>query len=167
MTKYLIIALTALLLSGCCRKGLTQQSARLDSVRVVHETKYVERLRDTVIYIQLPAESREIETRCDSSTLETSVALSRARINPDGTLFHNLENKPVKLSTPVVVKDTEQYERQDSIVYRDNYVTDTITVKHIPQSYWWFMGIAILSVGLGLWQIFIAINRRIKINSLK
>lgn len=161
--RLLFIAITAILLSGCCRKGVTQQSIRLDSVRVVHETKYVERLRDTVIYIQLPAESREVETRCDSSTLETSVALSLARINPDGTLFHNLKNKPAKLSTPVSIKDTERQEKQDIIVYRDNYITDTITVKHIPKSYWWFMGISILAVGIGLWRIY----EKIKIRSLK
>lgn len=143
--RVLFVAITALLLSGCCRKGVTQQSARLDSVRVVHDISYIERVRDTTIYVTIPNESMEAETKRDSSTLETSVARSRARINPDGTLYHTLENKPVKLSTPVSIKDTERHEKRDSIVYRDNYVVDTVIEKHIPKSYWWFMGIAILT----------------------
>lgn len=152
-TSNIIIA-AALLLSSCCSRTIPQRSEKRDSVRVVHETQYVERLRDTVIYVHLPAESREAETRCDSSTLETSIACSRARINPDGTLYHTLENKSTKLPAHVGIKDTNRQEKRDIIVYRDNYVSDTIAVKHIPKSYWWFMGIAILSVAFYLYKFF-------------
>ncbi len=67
----------------------------------LHCVEYIERVRDTTIYIPVPVEVKEIVVRRDSSYLSTSLAESQAIIMPDGALFHSLQNRP--LSVPVVV----------------------------------------------------------------
>lgn len=64
-------------------------------------------------------------------------------------------------STPVVIKDTERQEKQDSIVYRDNYVVDTVIEKHIPKSYWWFMGVSIFAIFTLLYKAIMRIKKMI------
>lgn len=70
------------------------------------ETVYV---TDTA-YIEIPAQTAERTTEDSTSHLENDFALSDARINPDGTLFHSLEtkpqSKPVEFQKPIITNDS-------------------------------------------------------------
>lgn len=107
----------AFLLCSCgAGKRLPVQTEQQDSIRVeVREmTRYI---RDTA-FIPIPAQTAENTTRDTSSHLETDYAESDARINPDGTLYHSLRNKPHEKPVPIDVPQTQK----DSIVYKDRYV---------------------------------------------
>ncbi len=128
-----IITLVAICgLISCVPQKVVVRDHRTDSVRVVKEVQVVERWRDTTIYIQLPAEVREVIRR-DSSRLETSAAVSDARINSDGTLYHSLRNKIEKRPVVVPVKDTQTKEHRDSVIIRE-------AIKEVPIAMpltWW------------------------------
>lgn len=122
----LTTALTAamLLLASCrAHRHLAASAETRDSVRVetVIRTEYVP---DTV-FIEIPVERERQTVRDTTSHLETSFALSDARVNRDGTLYHSLENKGGK--RPAEAKKEVVY--RDSIVYRDRAVTRTETVE--------------------------------------
>ena len=122
-TKLLIIFLAFLLCSCGAGRQLPVQTEQKDSVRVEVREKTVY-IRDTVI-LKIPAQSAENTTRDTSSHLETDYAESDARINPDGTLYHNLRNKEQEKPVPVDVPVTQK----DSIVYRDKFIYETIEVE--------------------------------------
>lgn len=112
-----------LLLTSCgAGKHLPVQRENRDSTRVeVREvTRYI---RDTV-WMEIPAQSAENTTRDTSSHLETDYAESDARINPDGTLYHSLRNKPQEKPVPIDVPQTQK----DSIVYKDCYLYEPVEV---------------------------------------
>ncbi len=69
-----------------------------DSVRIETKTVTVF-VRDTVT-VEIPAQTAERTTRDSVSHLENDFAVSDARINPDGSLFHNLETKPQNIDVP-------------------------------------------------------------------
>lgn len=69
-----------------------------DSVRV--ETKTVTVFVHDTIPVEIPAQTSERTTNDSTSFLETDLAMSSARINPDGTLFHSLLNKPGTFNVP-------------------------------------------------------------------
>lgn len=147
MKHALLLLTAALTCAGCAssRKAGTNELHKSDSIRteVRHETTYVP---DT-FYIEIPAQSAE-RTTCDStSLLENDYAISLARINTDGTLFHTLQakpqRKPVEVQVPV--------ERHDSIVYADRYREVPVTVEKKPsrmesikQKAFWPMLLALL-----------------------
>lgn len=97
-----------ILLSGCCPRRAVLSQSVADTLSVEREIKYIERLRDTVIYVKVPVEVKEEQTLRDSSFLETSLAKSSARIGEGGALFHTLENKPRREPVTVTVKETVQ-----------------------------------------------------------
>ncbi len=107
---YLIIPLLALAMFSCRSSNDAASPPVLitnsDSIRI----EYIETLRiDTVtVEILLPAESSSQIVRDSTSRLETSLAVSDAWINPDGSLGHSIKNKPESLKSqiPVAVKDT-------------------------------------------------------------
>lgn len=106
----LLAAVVVFAPAGCCPRRIGISRSVADSMSSDREVRYVERVRDTVIYVNVPAEVREAESRRDSSFLETTVAKSVARINGDGSLFHTLENKPRKEPVTVTVKDKTRNE---------------------------------------------------------
>lgn len=113
----------AFLLCSCgAGKRLPVQTEQQDSIRVeVREvTRYI---RDTA-FIPIPAQSAEMTTQDTSSHLETDFAESDARINPDGTLYHSLRNKPQEKPVPIDVPQTQK----DSIVSKDRYLYETVKV---------------------------------------
>ncbi len=116
---------------GCCpgRRGLSP--AVSDSLRVEREVRYVERLRDTVVYVEVPAESREVRVQADSSFLETSLARSAARVGADGTLSHTLEHKPQRQPVGVTVRERSERERLASGQVQVRYTSITC-ISHIP-----------------------------------
>lgn len=126
--RYFILAFAAavLLMVGCSpgKNMTTPQQKDSTRVEIRKETVYVP---DTV-YIEIPKQTAERITR-DSSRLENDYAISYARINADGALYHNLSTKPQK--KPVEIN--KPVERNDSIVY----VTKTNTVPVERELSWW------------------------------
>ena len=115
--RTLILCLIIGLLSACCPcKHLTTSTGTRDSlhVEIRHRTIWIP---DTV----------------DSSHLETSAAVSDARINPDGSLSHSLENKTDDREIPT----QRPIEYRDSIVYRDREVEVEKIVEVERKLTWW------------------------------
>lgn len=109
----LLVGLTLLLVSCSTTKKAAQVLTPVATETI--NTKVVEKqifIRDTVI-VEIPAQQAERTTRDSTSFLETDYAASTARINLDGTLYHELKNKPqrkpVPHETPVLTKDSIVY----------------------------------------------------------
>lgn len=113
------------LMWGCCPcRNLTTETTRQDSTRVEVRTETI--LVPDTVYLEIPAQTAERTTRDSVSHLENDYAVSDARINPDGSLFHDLRTKPQKKP----VETDKKVERRDSVVYRDKavQVKETISV---------------------------------------
>lgn len=132
MGKVAFISLIALCLTACspCRSVITSETAQ-DSVRV--------EVRERVVYVpdtitvEIPAQSSERTTADSLSFLENEYAESTARVNPDGTLFHDLKTKPQVKPVPI----DRPVEYRDSIVYRDRFRDRTNTVEVERDLTWW------------------------------
>lgn len=110
------VILSSLIAAGSCsHKRAVTTSRRTDSTLIATEVRYVEKLRDSTVYIQFPAEFREV-VRQDSSLLETALAVSRARIDSGGHLWHTLENKPSPYPAAVQLKDRSETKVEKEIV---------------------------------------------------
>lgn len=134
MRHFPYLILFTFLLCGCAsNRRLIESVHQQDSVMVEVHTK-TEYIKDTV-YLEIPAQTAERTTSDSTSHLENDYAASNARINPDGTLYHDLNTKPQKkpfeTETPV--------ERKDSIVYKykDRTVYETIEVEVERELSWW------------------------------
>lgn len=125
-TSLLIILLAVL--TACCPCRHLATSTR-DSVRVETVVR-TERIPDTV-FVEVPVERERQTVRDTMSHLETSFAVSDARIDPDGALFHSLENKPQNCPVPT---EKEMIYR-DSIIYRDRTNTEIVEVER--KLTWW------------------------------
>ena len=122
------IVILAAFLTGCAACEQLAIETR-DSVRVEIKEHIV--YRDTTVYKELPRESQTQTVRDTCSHLETSVAVSDARINPDGSLAHSLENKPVLFGIDFKMPLL----RRDSVVYRNFYRVNTVEVPR-PLTWW-------------------------------
>lgn len=133
MKALLYILAAVLLLAGCspCKHIAAIQVQRQDSIHteVATKTYFV---TDTV-FVEIPAQTAERTTADSVSQLENDYATSEARINPDGTLYHDLKTKPQdipkEVQTPV--------EQKDSIVYRYRYRDVVKTVEVERELTWW------------------------------
>lgn len=138
--KQLIIILIPLLGLISCR---SHQQTIVPPERIVTQIERVTEVRWDTAYVEVPAQSAEVVIPDSVSHLETDFATSDARINSDGTLYHNLKNKPQ--NRPAVVPTTVQ--RVDSIVerevpvvvYRDKPPNKTEQFK--IDVFWWLIGI--------------------------
>ena len=156
--------MAAVLLVGGCSPGKhlakTQQQQDSTRVEVRKEIVYVP---DTV-YLEIPAQTAERTTRDSTSHLENDYATSDARINTDGSLYHDLKTKPQEIpkevQTPV--------ERNDSIVYKykDRTVYETVEVEVERELTWWqktqmygFWGLLVIVLILFRKEIFSLIKR--------
>ena len=122
------VALAWLPLPSCCPCRRIETSAA-DSLRIETRVRR-ETIRDTV-FVALPRESERAVVRDTTSRLETSLAVSWARINPDGSLFHSLANRQAEL--PAAVERVTEV--RDSIVRHDRTVTQTIEIPR-PLTRW-------------------------------
>lgn len=122
LAALLLLCVRLLVSCGHYRHLATSGSVR-DSVRV--ETVIRTEIIPDTVYVEVPEETVRQTVRDTASHLETSLAVSDARLNADGMLFHSLENKGGK--RPVEVKKEVVY--RDSVVYRDRAVTRTETVE--------------------------------------
>ena len=127
MRQTALLLAAVLLLGGCCSsRRLTKENNRRDSTWVEVRTQIIH-VPDTV-YLEIPPQKSERTTADSTSHLENDYAVSDARINPDGTLFHNLNTKPQRKPLPT----EKEIIRNDSIVYKDRYVNKTVT-KEVPR----------------------------------
>ena len=137
-------------LTGCttCRH-LTTETQERDSIRTEVKTQIVY-VPDTVL-VEIPAQAAERTTADSASHLENDYALSDARINPDGSLFHSLATKPQKKP----VEFQKPIERKDSVVYRDKVKikTETKTVEVERDYSWWDKTRFYAAYALFLWLL--------------
>lgn len=127
-----LLLLLTFIIGGCASsRRLSESVHQQDSVGIRVETR-IEYVPDTV-YIEIPAQTAERETADSTSHLENDYATSDARINPDGTLFHNLKTKPQKKP----VEFEKPVEHKDSIVYKTKTVTKVRTVEVPHELTWW------------------------------
>lgn len=115
MRTFIPCLICVLGLAGCgtARRIQTHAVITRDSVAVRYDVRRVT-VYDTM-HVALPQESAIRETPDTTSRLETSVAVSEARIR-DGRLYHSLQNKP---SVPLAVPHDTVYITHDSIVYKE------------------------------------------------
>lgn len=128
--KWIILIIAAGLTACCpCRHLATEHR---DSLRTVTNTQYIERMVRDTIYLDIPAQS-EVHTVDSVSHLVNDYATSDARINPDGTLYHDLRTKPQTRPVSIEVKEVERI-RTDTI-FISEIKTNTVEVKRPPT--WW------------------------------
>lgn len=129
-----------LLLTGCTtwKRGVTEKTETVDSAR----TEYVEKVVrvPVTVYVEVPAETRERETRDTLSFLKTVFAQSCARITWEDSvpvLHHTLENIPQRIAKTdsVSVREVTKTirEKQYGTVYR--------TEVREKQLAWWQTGL--------------------------
>lgn len=103
-----------LLLSCSCSRKLLPSST--NTTIVDHNTTVTERIVWQSKIITLPVEHTQQVTFEDSSHLETSLAISDARITADGRLFHSLKNKTNFLQDSIPYLEKETVVTKDSII---------------------------------------------------
>ena len=123
-TVSLMTFAVALLLFPSCRTGrqVVVVEAR-DSVRVEERVREI-KVTDT-LFVEVPAQSAERTTADSTSHLENDYAVSDARVNPDGSLYHSLETKH---RTDTLSREVGVQVR-DSIVYREKVVPKIVPVE--------------------------------------
>lgn len=124
----IFVGVVGAMFAGCCPCRHLTTGVR-DSVRIETVIR-TERVADTVL-VEVPVEVIRQTVRDTTSHLETSFAVSDARINSDGSLFHSLENKAQK--RPIAAEKEIVY--RDSIVYRDRAVE---TIIEVPRTLTWW-----------------------------
>lgn len=127
-----LIALIAIFstMQSCCKKFYPPSIVETkDSVRV--ETKLIIKTEKDTVYIEVPAQSSERTTQDSTSHLETDFATSDARIQDDGSLYHDLRNKHQKRPA----ETEKQIIYRDSIIYKDREVEVPIPVER--ELSWW------------------------------
>lgn len=130
--KHILLIIVLAIMTACCPcKHLTTSTGTRDSLHI--EIKYRTIWIPDTVRVRLPAERTEQTVRQDSSHLETSAAVSDARINPDGSLTHSLENKQEDQEIPT----QRPIEYRDSIVYRDREVEVEKIVEVERKLTWW------------------------------
>lgn len=123
MKSFIIILAAALLLGGCspCKHIATTQQRDSTCIEVRTEVIYVP---DTV-FVEIPAQTAERTTVDSVSHLENEYAISDAKINNDGTLYHDLRTKPQQKPVPI----EKPVEHKDSIIYRDKVIEKVVPVE--------------------------------------
>ena len=129
--RWIIICVfvTCLSCGSCCKRFYT--ASVQDSVRIETRYEYIERVRDTTVYVPVPHEVEKIVTRDTVSHLSNSVAYSDAVVS-GGFLYHTLINKNVSLPTIIQIKEVEVV--RDSIVYKDRVEGK---IQEVNRLTWW------------------------------
>ena len=148
MKNKVLIGLTALMFVSCGTQKTTPAPTVNTNTKVTVKEVFV---RDTV-YLEIPAQQAERTTPDSVSFFETDYAASTARINSDGTLFHDLKNKAQKKSveclTPAIYRD--------SLVYVDRQVNVPVSVER-KLTFWektsikYFTGLSLICVLSLIW----------------
>ena len=143
MRKILLFLLMVIMVScGVCRRQYIPVESKVDSIYI---EKVVERI-DTV-EIEVPGEKVYV-VAVDSSHLETTVAISDAKIDSNGVLHHTLKNKDVNLKKEIVYKDKIIEKKVE--VEKEVPVEVEVPVKYVPDYYKWINIIFWCMIGTGL-----------------
>ena len=142
-----------LLLCGCrTKREVIETTDSRDSVTVEYRERVVE--VPVTVYVDVPAERQERETRDTTSTLATSLARSTATVRwTDGQplLLHSLENIPQRIERTETVPVTER--EKATVKTRRVIYTKTVT-KEKPWP-WWQRALVLLGyAGLVLSAVF-------------
>lgn len=151
--KRFILFLVMFLVMGCgiCKRvQYVPVESKVDSIVI---EKVVERI-DTV-EIEIPGEKVYV-VAVDSSHLETTVAISNAKIDSTGRLYHNLINKNKKIEKEIVYKDKIIEKRVE--VEKEVPVEVKVPVKYVPDYYKWINILFWCIVGTGF--IFVIFKMR-------
>lgn len=162
----MLIALSAFLFGCATSKQTPTIITVVDSTRV--ETKYEKIfIRDTVM-VALPSQSAVITTPDSTSHLETDFAVSDARVNPDGSLTHTLQNKEQEIPVPVEsVKEV-----QESVIYQNREIAVpepypveverelTAWQKFRLKAFWVLLSVILIAVGWKYHKPIITLIRR-------
>lgn len=130
LSKVTIIGAFLLALSGCAAsRPIGTNTSEQTQVRVIEHTQVVP------VFVNVPIpEIRESRTTRDSlSHLENEYAESTAKVNRDGSLYHDLNTKPQTKKAKAEVK----IEYRDSIVYKDRIVEKEVEKKVEKELTWW------------------------------
>lgn len=157
MYYFFELFLCIVLLSGCStkRKAMVEQTTIRDSVVVnyVTETTYV---TDTV-YVEIPAMTEAKTTADSSSYLHNDFASSTARINADGTLYHDLvllpQTIPKEIKKPVVTNTRETHKYHEKKKEAVNNIKPDVNISFMTRIF-----IALGKVFSILIFVFILIN---------
>lgn len=117
-----------------CRTTKTAESEKVDSVRVEYREKIVK--VPVNVYVEVPAESKQVETKDSTSFLQTSYARSTASLIWRGAepfLYHSLENIPQRIEKADSVAVIEK----EKIIRRVVRETTVKTVYKEWQPRWW------------------------------
>lgn len=126
-----IILISVMLLAGCKTVKRVPVYIQNDSIRT--EVKTVTRYVKDTLLVPIPAQTAERTTTDSTSTLENDYAISEARINADGTLYHDLRTKPQDLE----VEFDKPVERTDSTTDRTGTTTEVRIVEVERELTWW------------------------------
>ena len=131
MRRFILFIVMFLMMgcSICHRVQYVPVETKIDSVIV---EKIVERVDS--VEVPVPGESVEV-FREDSSHLETSVAISDAKIDSNGVLHHTLKNKNTNLKKEIVYKDKIIEKKVE--VEKEVPVEVEVPVKYVPDYYKW------------------------------
>ena len=143
MKKLILFLLMFFMVScGICKRQYIPVESKVDSIYI---EKVVERI-DTV-NIEVPGEKIYV-IAADSSHLETTVAISDAKIDSTGILHHSLENKDVELKKEIVYIDRIIEKRVE--VEKEVPVEVKVPVKYVPNYYKWINILFWCMIGTGL-----------------
>lgn len=176
--KRLLIFLIPLLVLASCHTNKQAQTLppapvvlnNSDSVRVeaVIKTEYV----PVMVDVPVPQQSvNNIVFETDTSHIETDIAVSDAWITPEGTLFHNLVNKDVKLSGEAYVPQTTTENNKEAVRTKEIPVPQPYPVyveKSLSKSeqfklsaFWYLVGAALIAGAYIFRKPFLKLIRKI------
>ncbi len=120
---FVFIAIVLLLFSSCRTGRQVVVVEERDSVRVEERVREI-KVTDT-LFVEVPMQKESTTVRDSVSHLENDYAVSDARINSDGSLYHSLETKA---RTDTLSKELT-VQAKDSIIYRYKLNTKVVTVE--------------------------------------
>lgn len=131
--KACVVALAAMMLTGCKTPQVIHDR------EVEYRDSIVEKVvLDTInvpVYIEIPAQKVERVTNDSTSILENDYAISEARVDSNGVLYHNLATKSQVIEREVeVVQQHTQHEEYHST----NEKQQDTNVVEVPRPYTWW-----------------------------
>lgn len=139
-TYIIIFTVCAAILTAC----RTTHPSVMPEVVTIHErdTITIETHTETTltpdtVFIEIPAQTAERSTPDSLSFLENDFAMTTARINPDGTLFHTLMSKPGKMPFEVMTPTTNTTSNAERIREIEKPVPIRVPVEVERELTWW------------------------------